>query len=269
VVALWRHEDGLAQPVAGDEAFDVAAEWRCEAILRLGLTDGVLETVASPSPVSRQLLEFVVRHVGAAPDGPVVDVGAGLAGIAETVRRSLGRPVVAFDGSWGACAGARRLFPEVWVARANPFALPVRGHAVPAAVACGLLSATDDLAPVFAEVFRVMMPEGRFAVIDLVSASSHSVRVGSRVYPPAEGIAGRIVESGFELVDEAIAHTSLSDWALEGEQVAREVARTRRGDMEFEHWLDGRRRLERVMSSDRIVIAGFAARPTRSGTNAA
>ena len=262
MVALWRDQDGLAPPVADDEAFDLAVQWRCEAIVRLGLTDGLLATAASPSPVPSQLLDFAIRHIGAAPDGPVVDVGAGLAGIAETVRGALQRPVVAFDRSWGACAGARRLFPDVQVARAHPHALPIRAHTVPAAVACGLLSVLDDIAPVFAEVCRVMMPAGRFAVVDLVSASSISVRVGSRVYPPAESIAGSIIESGFDLVDEAIGLTTLSDWALADEQVARDVARRRRGEPAFEHWLDDRRRRERLMSSDRIVMAGFAATPT-------
>ena len=143
---------------------------------------------------------------------------------------------------------------------------PFRGYTVPAAVACGLLSVLDDIAPVFAEVCRVMTPAGRFAVVDLVSASSDSVRIGSRVYPPAEGVARSIIASGFDLVDEAIGLTSLSDWALADEQVGREVARRRRGELEFEHWLDDRRRLERLMSSDRIVMAGFAAITHRSNT---
>ncbi len=246
MVALWRHQDGLAQPVTDEEAYDVAVAWRCEAIVRLGLADGLLATAASPSPVSPQLLHFVIRHLGAAPDGPVVDVGAGLAGIAETVRCSLRRPAVALDRSSAACAGARRLFPQVQVARAHPAALPFRGHTVPAAVACGLLSVVDDIAPVFAEMRRVMLPKGHVTVVDLVSASSDAVRIGSRVYPPAEAIAGSIIESGFDLVDEAIGLTSLSDWPLVDEQIAREVARRRRDDLEFEHWIDDRRRLERL-----------------------
>ena len=140
-----------------------------------------------------------------------------------------------------------------------PLRCPSAGTQFQLSVACGLLSVVDDIAPVFAEMRRVMLPKGHVTVVDLVSASSDAVRIGSRVYPPAEAVAGSIIESGFDLVDEAIGLTSLSDWPLVDEQIAREVARTRRDDLEFEHWIDDRRRLERLMSSDRIVVAGFAA----------
>jgi SAM-dependent methyltransferase len=267
VTAVWERQGALAGGV-GDtdietivETFNIATLWRYEAIVRLGLTGDSLAAAASPSPVIPQLLDFLVRNVAAAPGGTVLDVGAGLAGFAETIRRSLGRPVVAFDASRGTCSGARRLFPDVLAARAHPAALPVGTETIAAAISCGLLSVLGDPDQLMVEARRVTKPAGRFVVIDLASATSSAERVGSSIYLPAERILTSLVESGFDVIDEAVGLTSLSDWALADDEIARDVARRRRGESEFAHWLDDRRRLERVMSSDRVVMVAFAATP--------
>jgi SAM-dependent methyltransferase len=267
VTAVWERQGALAGGV-GDtdietivETFNIATLWRYEAIVRLGLTGDSLAAAASPSPVIPQLLDFLVRNVAAAPGGTVLDVGAGLAGFAETIRRSLGRPVVAFDASRGTCSGARRLFPDVLAARAHPAALPVGTETIAAAISCGLLSVLGDPDRMMAEARRVTKPGGRFVVIDLASATSTAERVGGSIYPSAERILAWLVESGFDVVDEAVGLTSLSDWALADDEIARDVARRRRGESGFAQWLDDRRRFERVMSSDRVVMVAFAATP--------
>jgi SAM-dependent methyltransferase len=243
------------------EPFNVATLWRYEAIVRLGLTGDSLAAAASPSTVFPQLLDFLVRNVGAAPDGPVLDVGAGLAGIAETVRRCLRRPVVAFDRSRGACAGARGLFPEVLAAQADPSALPIAERTIPAAISCGLLSVLGDADQMIAEVRRVIMPAGRFVIVDLASASSSALNIGSSVYASGERIMESLVDAGFDVIDQAVGLSSLSDWALADAEIARDVAGRRRGHSDFERWLNDRRRFERVMNSDRVVMVGFAAEP--------
>jgi SAM-dependent methyltransferase len=258
VTAAWCDDDAL---VDGADVFDVASLWRYEAIVRLGLAGEPLVMAASRSPMSPQLLDFLVRNVGATPDGPVVDVGAGLAGIAEHVRRSVRRPVVAFDVSSGASAAARRLFPHVLTARADPTALPISPGSVSAVFSCGLMAAVAEADRMITEVRRVIRPGGRFVVIDLASASSAPVKIGSRLYMPAERIVGSLGGSGFEVTDQAVGLTSLSDWALADDAIAREIARQRRGDPDFEHWLDDRRRFERLMSSDAVVMIGLAAAP--------
>jgi hypothetical protein len=114
-----------------------------------------------------------------------------------------------------------------------------------------------------AEARRVIEPEGRFVLIDLASASSEDVGIGSSVYWSAERILASLVASGFDVVDEAVGLTSLSDWALADDVIARDIAQRRRGESAFAQWLDDRRRLERVMSSDRVVMVAFAATPSR------
>jgi len=261
VTAAARETGASSDDVRDVGEFNVAALWRYEAIMQLGLTGDSLAVAASPSPVFPQMLRFLTRNLDGAPDGPVVDVGAGLAGIAEMVRRALQRPVVAFDASCGACAGARRLFPEVLAAGAHPSALPIHERAVPAAISCGLLSVLADRDSMIAEVRRVIKDGGRFLVIDPASASSTPLRIGSRNFQSAEGIVGSLDDAGFDVTDAAVGLTSLSDWALADGDIAREVARQRRGDSEYDHWLDDRRRFERVMSSERVVMVGFSAEP--------
>jgi ubiquinone/menaquinone biosynthesis C-methylase UbiE len=207
------------------------------------------------------MLDFVVRNVEAASLGTIIDVGAGLAGTAETLRRASSRSVLAFDGSHHACAGARTLFPDVQPAQADPSRLPARDGSVAAAISCGLLSTLADPEAMMSEVRRVIREQGRFVVVDLASASSLSVRAGDRLFSSVERILRSLSNSGFDVVDQAIGLTSLSDWALADADVARDVAVHRRGVAEFEYWLDDRRRFERMMSSNRVMMVGVAARP--------
>jgi len=263
MVAVQRDQRALETGV-GDEngaILNIAALWRCEAIVRLGLEGESMIAAASPGAVFPQMLDFVVRNVAAAPLGTVIDVGAGLAGTAETVRRASGRSLVAFDASRQACAGARMLFPDVQMAQADPSRLPARDGSVAAAISCGLLSTLTDPQAMMSEVRRVIRGQGRFVVVDLASASSRSVRAGDKVFSSVERILCSLSDSGFEVVDQAIGLTSLSDWALADADIARDVAVHRRGLAEFEHWRDDRRRFERMMSSNRVMMVGVAVRP--------
>ena len=111
------------------------------------------------------------------------------------------------------------------------------------------------------EVRRVIREQGRFVVVGLASASSLPVRAGDKVFSPVERILGSLSDSGFEVVDQAIGLTSVSDWALADADIAHDVAVHRRGVAEFEDWLDDRRRFERMMSSNRVMMVGIAVRP--------
>ena len=263
MIAVPRQQGAFASGVGDEnvEIFNVAALWRYEAIVRLGLEGESMIAAASPGAVFPQMLDFLVRNVEAAPPGTIIDVGAGLAGIAETVRRASGRSVLAFDASRHACAGARTLFPDVQLAQADPSGLPVRDGSVAAAISCGLLSTLADPEAMMSEVRRVIREQGRFVVVDLASASSHSVRAGDKVFSSVERILASLSDAGFDVVDQAIGLTSLSDWALADADIARDVAAHRRGVAEFEYWLDDRRRFERMMSSNRVMMIGVAARP--------
>jgi SAM-dependent methyltransferase len=262
MVAIQR-DQRLFESGVGDESgaiLNVATLWRCEAIVRLGLEGESRIAAASPGAAFPQMLDFLVRNVEAAPSGTVIDVGAGLGGTAETLRRASGRTVLALDASRHACAGARTLFPDVPVAQADPSRLPARDGSIAAAVSCGLLSTLAEPESMMSEVRRVIREQGRFVVVDLASATSLAVHVGDKVFASVEQILGSLSDTGFEVVDQAIGLTSLSDWALADADIARDVAAHRRGVAEFEYWLDDRRRFERMMSSDRVMMIGVAVR---------
>jgi SAM-dependent methyltransferase len=247
------------------EIFDVATLWRYEAIVRLGLQGESIVAAASPPAVFPQMLDFVVRNVAAAPPGSLIDVGAGLAGTAETVRQASGRAVLAFDASRHACDGARTLFPDLLVAQVHPWRLPVGDGTVAAAISCGLLSMLADPQAMLSQVRRILREQGRFVVVDMASASSLPVRAGAKVFAPAERILASLSDAGFDVIDQAIGLTDLSDWALADADIARDIAAHRRGVAEFEHWLDDRRRFERMMSSNRVMMLGVAAKPAEAG----
>ena len=221
MIAVSCHQGAFATGVDDAEIFNVAALWRYEAIVRLGLEGDSMVIAASPGAVFPQMLDFIVRNVAAAPPGKVIDVGAGLAGIAESVRRASGRSVLAFDASRHAGVGARTLFPDVQLAQAHPSGLPARDGTAVAAISCGLLSLLADPAAMMSEVRRVIRAEGRFVVVDLASAASLAVRAGNKVFWSAERIIGSLSDAGFDVVDQAIGLTSLSDWALADADIAR------------------------------------------------
>ncbi len=243
------------------DAFNVANLWRVEAILRLGLTGRSRWMAASPGAAFPQFLRFMMRTIEGAPAGVVVDLGAGLGGVAEAVRRGTRRRVVALDAGAETSNGARRLFPKLAPARAVPWALPVRTASVAACYACGLVSLLHSPRELVAEAARALMPEGRLVLVDLASSSSRDVRFGTSSIPSAERVMSMLERCGFRVDEQAVGQTNLSDWALGDLDVAREIARTRRSEPDFERWVDDRRRLERLMSSDRVVMFGVSACP--------
>jgi hypothetical protein len=112
------------------------------------------------------------------------------------------------------------------------------------------------------EARRVLRPGGCLVLIDVTSASREPVTVGASSYHPAERLLETLTDCGFAVGDHAAGHTRLHDWALADHEIAREIARTRRGEAGFEQWLDDRRRLERLMHSDRVLMFGVCARST-------
>ena len=253
----------IVAPVEPDlaDAFNVANLWRVETILRLGLTGRSRWMAASPGASFPQFLRFMMRTIEGAPPGVVVDLGAGLGGVAEAVRRGTRRRVIAFDAGAEAVRGARRLFPKLAPTRAAPWALPLRASSVAACYGCGLVSLLGRRRELVVEARRALAPEGRLVLVDLASSSDRDVRFGGSAIPSAERVLAMLERSGFTVDEQAVGQTSLSDWALADLDVAREIARTRRNEPDFDRWVDDRRRLERLMSSDRVVMFGVSACP--------
>jgi SAM-dependent methyltransferase len=240
------------------DRIDVANLWRVESIIRLGLTGSKRTAAASPGPAFPQLVNFLVRNIDEASEGIVIDVGAGLGGISETLRRTTRRQMIVLDEAPEACDGAHRLFPALLVVAARSSALPIGDASIAAAVSCGGLSSTERSDLLIGEVRRVLRPSGVFVALDLASSTAEDVTIGRSVYRGSERVLEQLRAVGFEVRDLATAHTSVGDWALADEDVVREISRARRGDRSFERWVDDRRHLQRVMDSGRVLMTGLA-----------
>jgi SAM-dependent methyltransferase len=242
------------------ELFEEPARWRADVIRRLHLAGDELVEAATPSPAFPQLLWFVSRAVGSAPPGPVVDVGAGLGGLAHALRASTGRDAVALEPSAASCDEARRLFPELPTARAAAAALPLAGGSVACAVLCGVVSLLDDADAVFRDVARCVRPDGRVVVLDLVPSTAQDVRAGPNRFRAVETLESELEAAGFIVEDRAVASVEAGRWGDVADQVNREIIRRYRGDAGFGAWLDDHRHVARVLASGRVLMAGVAAR---------
>jgi SAM-dependent methyltransferase len=95
--------------------------------------------------------------------GAVAEVGVGTGAVALPLT-ALGHPVVGFDLSRPMVRHARaRLGSRV--ATADGYHLPVRDQAVPNLVVVWVLHLVPEIAPLLAELRRVLVPGGRLAVI--------------------------------------------------------------------------------------------------------
>jgi SAM-dependent methyltransferase len=247
------------------EVFEAPSRWRAHAIRRMGLQGDELVEAASPSPAFPQLLWFVERAVNAAPEGPVVDLGAGLGGLAHALASRTGRDAVAVEASAACCLEARALFPGLVAARATASAVPLAQAAAAAVVMCGVASLLDDVDGPFGEARRVLRDDGSFVLVDLVAAGGEDVRTGPNRFRSMETLEQALVRTGFEVVDRAVGSVESGLWGEVADAVNRELIARHRGDDGYDRWLEDHRHLAQVLASGRVLMAGLSAisrRPT-------
>src|SRR4051794_36753887 len=104
----------------------------------------------------RHLLAAAVRRLR---PGTALDVGAGAGGNTRVLTRLGWRAVALEYGQEGAEVAAERGLPVV---RGDATALPVRSSSVDLVVAFDVLEHLEDDGAAVAEIFRALMPGGRF-----------------------------------------------------------------------------------------------------------
>ena len=241
------------------EVFEEPMRWRVEVIRAMGLAGDELVEAASPSPAFPQLLWFVARAVEAAPAGTVVDLGGGLGGLAHALHDRTGRPAVSLEASWACCDEARRLFPGLPTVRASASRLPLAPASVGVAVMSGVASLLDDVGPALAEARRVLVPGGRFVLLDLVAGGPRDQASGPNRFRAVETLEAELRAHGLDVDERAVASVESGRWGDVADAVNREVIRRHRGDPGFERWLDDHRHVARVLASGRVLMAGLAA----------
>lgn len=161
------------------------------------------------------------------PGDRVLDLACGTGDLGE-LAAARGARVIGVDFARGMLAGAQARLPRLAFVQGDAAALPLPDASQTAAVCGFALRNFEALAPVFAELARVLAPGGRIALLDVDRPDAALLRAGhaiwmdgvvprlggwlsdraayaylpqSRVYlPPAPAFAALLGASGFEAV---------------------------------------------------------------------
>ena len=166
---------------AVQDVFDQTTMHRAAVIEQLGLPERSRQETAALGPDVDRLLRLLPRLLGRTPGGSgepgasrppglVLDVGAGLGGVAASMQ-SWGCRVIAIEPAPGSLEGMRRLFPSVATVHASADALPFPDDAADATTLIGVVSLTG-LRQVVREVARVLSPGGPVVLADMFASSS-------------------------------------------------------------------------------------------------
>jgi demethylmenaquinone methyltransferase/2-methoxy-6-polyprenyl-1,4-benzoquinol methylase len=147
----------------------------------------MFDTIAPRYDLVNRLMTFgldvrwrkvAVRSLGLAPGSVIVDLAAGTGDLCRELHRA-GHVPVGVDLSFGMLAAARTDAPLV---QGDALRLPAADASVDG-VTCGFaLRNFVELAPVFAELGRVLRPGGRIALLDVAQPRNPILRWGHGVY---------------------------------------------------------------------------------------
>ncbi len=237
--------------------FERPAKWRTAAALKVAHNRRERQAVASPGPAFPQALALVERAIEQAPEGPVVDLGAGLAGISDWLSQRTRRFVIPTDSAHASCVGARRLFPGLTPVRADLSALPVRRESVAAIVIAGVTSLLDGDAfdACIDEAARCLRVGGRLALVDLVSATCTDVRLAPNMFRSSETICSAFAAHRFTDVDHALGETGVGSWSDFNSTIGEHVRTHNDHELAYGAWRHDQAHIQRVMESG-IVLVG-------------
>ena len=240
--------------------FERPANWRTAAALEVARNRNERQAAASPGPAFPQVLALVQRAIQRAPDGPVVDLGAGLAGISDWIAQRTGRFVIPTDSAHASCVGARRLFPGLTPLRADLTALPVRSESVAAIVIAGVTSLVhgDAFDACIDEAARCLRVGGRLALVDLVAATSTDVRRPPNIFRSSETICSAFATHGFTDVDHALGETGVGSWTDFNSTIGAHVRAHADHGPAYDAWRHDQAHLQRVMESGMVLVGAVA-----------
>jgi demethylmenaquinone methyltransferase/2-methoxy-6-polyprenyl-1,4-benzoquinol methylase len=194
--------------------------------------------------LDRRWRRAAVASLGLATGSRVLDLACGTGDLCRDLRAAGYNPA-GFDISFGMLGHARAGAPLV---QADAVSLPVSSGRIDGAVSGFALRNFVALAPVFAELARLLRPGGRVALLDVSTPTSPLLRAGHAVYfghvvprigaafsdaaayrylprsvaylPAGDVLIGQLRDAGFESVDRR-----LLSWG-----VTQLVTATRRGE---------------------------------------
>jgi SAM-dependent methyltransferase len=241
--------------------FGAAASWRADAALDLGLQDDALIGALSPAvcvPVG--LTAFLDRmHPGCV----VVDVGAGLCGVTEWVRRTTGASVLAVEPQHAARHAARRVFPHLDVIPGSADDTGLRAGTFDGVLLCGVVSLLDRLDPVLDEASRLLRTGGALAVVDLFAASPVEVHSPPNTFRSVESVMRALQDASWHLLEVGIGRPeTASSWWDGARRASAWIADRHAGEPAYEAWQHDQRALAELIDAGRVTGGAIVVRRT-------
>jgi SAM-dependent methyltransferase len=150
-----------------DELFDLPARWRGDAILALALQGDERIAAASPGAGFPTALRSLAVGLQLRAGDVVVELGAGLGGVAAWLRSRTGCVVHAVEPAVGSRSVASELFPELEV-HGDVDELRLPPGTVDAVVLAGVISLVPDADALVATAAHLLRPGGRLGITDVV-----------------------------------------------------------------------------------------------------
>ena len=173
--------------------------WRAEAAEALGLADEHLPAAISPGAAFPAALRCTVAALPSSPT-TIVDVGSGVGGASEYLRRATGAAVYAVEPSRLARTTAQRCFPMLHQVQGEAARTGLPTGSADAVVLSGVLSLISEPDAALDEAARLLSPTGHLAITDLFEVGRCDRRSGPNVFRTPESVIDLCADHGLALV---------------------------------------------------------------------
>jgi SAM-dependent methyltransferase len=243
----------VTKAASGQDFFGEPFTWRAEAAAALGVTSDDLPAALSPGPSFPGLLRSIVASLPTSPR-TVVDVGSGLGGDSEFLRRATGATVFAVEPSKAARQAAASCFPHLRHVDGDAAHTGLPGDIADVVVMSGVLSLIDEPQPVLTEVARLLIAGGRMAVADLFATGTGDRRSPPNVFRTFDSVAASCSAHGLAVVEVIEAPPSPEpEWAAIADQVDAWIERECHDRDGYDAWRRDREHLDRHIASGDVV----------------
>ncbi len=248
----------ILEPPAG--LFAEPSVWRAEAAKALKVRGDELIASVSPGAAYPMALRSILIWLPS-KIATIVDIGSGIGGASEWIRRGTDASLFAVESVHEACTAARSLFPRLHVIRGTAERIPLPSGSAEVVTAFGLLSLFEDLNRVLAEVARVLTPNGTFAAADLFSAGPRDLHSDPDTFRTASSHAHELQRWGLTVVRSGCGEaTSDLGWSTAATRVDQWIDAHHACDPAYPAWKADSAHLNRHISEGNVVGGWLVAR---------